>query len=74
MIHCGEERLSVSGAVQRDGLVSRTTGSGTPDQVRARLSDIAAEGVRGVLYGPMGDDIPRELRAFAEAAALARSA
>lgn len=55
-------------------LITRTTGSGTPDQVRARLSDIAAEGVRGVLYGPMGDDTPRELRAFAEAAAPARSA
>ena len=55
-------------------LITRTTGSGTPDQVRARLSAIADEGVRGVLYGPMGDDIPRELRAFAEAAPLARSA
>ena len=55
-------------------LIARTTGSGTPDQVRARLSDIAAEGARGVLYGPMGDDIPRELRAFAEAATVARSA
>jgi alkanesulfonate monooxygenase SsuD/methylene tetrahydromethanopterin reductase-like flavin-dependent oxidoreductase (luciferase family) len=55
-------------------LVARTTGTGTPDQVRARLRDIAAEGARGVLYGPMGDDIPRELRAFAEAATQVRSA
>ena len=55
-------------------LIARTTGSGTPGQVRARLSDIAARGARGVLYGPMGDDIPRELRAFAEAATTPRSA
>ena len=48
-------------------LVARTTASGTGDEVRARLADIRAEGARGVLYGPMGDDIPRELRAFAEA-------
>jgi hypothetical protein len=55
------DRPFVTGA-----LIARTTGSGTPDQVRARLSGIAAEGVRGVLYGPMGDDIPGELEAFAE--------
>ena len=54
-------------------LIARTTSTGTPDQVRARLSDIAAEGARGVLYGPMGDDIPGELRAFADAAAPLRS-
>jgi 5,10-methylenetetrahydromethanopterin reductase len=54
-------------------LIARTTGSGTAGQVRARLSDIAAEGARGVLYGPMGDDIPRELRAFADAATAGRS-
>ena len=35
---------------------------------------LAASGVRGVLYGPMGDDIPRELEAFADAATTARSA
>src|SRR6266571_2073453 len=55
-------------------LIARTTGSGTQGQVRAGLSDIAAWGARGVLYGPMGDDIPGELRAFAEAAAPLRSA
>jgi 5,10-methylenetetrahydromethanopterin reductase len=50
-------------------LIARTTATGPPGQVRARLADIAAEGARGVLYGPMGDDVARELRAFAEAAA-----
>lgn len=48
-------------------LVARTTGTGTADHVRAMVSDIASEGARGVLYGPMGDDIPRELRAFSDA-------
>jgi hypothetical protein len=33
--------------------------------VRARL---AGAGTAGVLYGPMGPDIPRELAAFAAAA------
>ena len=55
-------------------LIARTTGTGTADQVHAWLSAIAAEGVRGVLYGPMGDDIPGELSAFADAATAGRSA
>jgi 5,10-methylenetetrahydromethanopterin reductase len=53
-------------------LIRRTTGTGTPEEVRERLTEIHASGVRGVLYGPMGDDIPRELEAFAEAATTAR--
>jgi 5,10-methylenetetrahydromethanopterin reductase len=57
------ERPHVSG-----DLVARATESGTAAEVRARLAAMAADGVRGVLYGPMGDDVPRELRAFAEAA------
>lgn len=55
-------------------LIARTTSTGTPEQVRGWVSDIAGEGARGVLYGPMGDDIPRELRAFADAVAQPRSA
>jgi 5,10-methylenetetrahydromethanopterin reductase len=54
-------------------LIARTTWTGTADEVRERLAGLAAEGTRGVLYGPMGDDIPGELRAFAEAATTARS-
>ncbi len=54
-------------------LIRRTTGTGTPDEVRALLAEIRATGVRGVLYGPMGDDIPGELEAFAEAATTIRS-
>jgi len=55
-------------------LIARTTGSGTAERVRDQLAGLAASGVRGVLYGPMGDDIPRELEAFAAAATTARSA
>jgi 5,10-methylenetetrahydromethanopterin reductase len=51
-------------------LIARTTGSGTAEQVRNQLAGIAASGVRGVLYGPTGDDIPRELEAFAAAATM----
>jgi 5,10-methylenetetrahydromethanopterin reductase len=53
-------------------LIRRTTGTGTPEEVRERLAEIHASGVRGVLYGPMGDDIPRELEAFAAAATTIR--
>jgi 5,10-methylenetetrahydromethanopterin reductase len=50
------------------GLITLTTGTGTADDVRGHLARIAASGARGVLYGPMGPDIPRELAAFAAAA------
>ena len=49
-------------------LVRTATGSGTPDEVRANLRGLEAAGIQGVLYGPMGPDIPRELAAFAEVA------
>jgi 5,10-methylenetetrahydromethanopterin reductase len=52
-------------------LIRRSTGTGTRDEVRRNLDAIEAQGVKGVLYGPMGPDIPRELAAFAKTA-LAR--
>lgn len=52
-------------------LVKNATGSGTMSQMRETLAGIEASGVQGVLYGPMGPDIPHELAAFAEAANLA---
>lgn len=51
-------------------LVKGATGSGTAAEVEAALSDIEGAGVEGVLYGPMGHDIPRELAAFARCAGL----
>lgn len=51
-------------------LVKGATGSGTAAEVEAALRDIEGAGVEGVLYGPMGHDIPRELAAFARCAGL----
>ena len=51
-------------------LIRKATGTGTPAEVRRNLDGIAAQGVKGVLYGPMGPDIPRELEAFAETAGI----
>ena len=53
-------------------LIRATTGSGSPAEVRRTLDDIEGPGVKGVLYGPMGPDIPRELAAFAATAGITR--
>lgn len=47
------------------GLIGSSTGTGTPEEVEASLAGIEAAKVEGVLYGPQGHDIPRELEAFA---------
>jgi 5,10-methylenetetrahydromethanopterin reductase len=60
------ERPLVSG-----DLIRQATGSGTRDEVRRNLDGIEGLGAKGVLYGPMGPDVPRELTAFAEAAGIA---
>ena len=51
-------------------LIRQATGTGTQAEVRRNLGEIEAQGVKGVLYGPMGPDIPRELAAFAETAGI----
>lgn len=51
-------------------LIQRSTATGTAEETRASLKEIASSGVEGVLYGPMGHDIPRELERFAECAGL----
>jgi 5,10-methylenetetrahydromethanopterin reductase len=51
-------------------LLRATTGTGTKDEVRAAVAEIADAGTGGVLYGPQGPDIARELRCFAEAAGV----
>jgi 5,10-methylenetetrahydromethanopterin reductase len=50
-------------------LIEACTETGPPGRMRAALDRLAADGVAGVLYFPAGPDIPRELRAFAAAAA-----
>ncbi|MGF7239467.1 MAG: LLM class flavin-dependent oxidoreductase [Frankia sp.] len=52
-------------------LIRTTTGTGTEEEVRANLTSIERSGVGGVLFGPQGPDIPREMRRFAMAAGLA---
>jgi 5,10-methylenetetrahydromethanopterin reductase len=52
-------------------LIRQATGSGTAAEVRTALDGLQAAGIGGVLYGPMGPDIPRELAAFAEVARTA---
>jgi len=51
-------------------LIGATTGTGTAEEVRAALTALTESGTAGVLYGPQGPDIARELRSFAEAADL----
>jgi 5,10-methylenetetrahydromethanopterin reductase len=55
-------------------LIKQATGSGTADEVRANLRGLEEAGIQGVLYGPMGPDIPRELKAFADVARVAAAA
>ena len=49
-------------------VVERVTFTGSEGRVAAHLGELAARGVTEVAYQPMGDDLPRELRAFAAAA------
>lgn len=51
-------------------LISATTETREAPQMRARLDEIRASGVAGLLYGPQGHDIAREMRAFADVAQL----
>jgi 5,10-methylenetetrahydromethanopterin reductase len=46
-------------------LIHRGTDTGTADEMRAYLDELERSGVTGVLYFPAGEDIPRELEAFA---------
>lgn len=46
-------------------LIAGTTATGTPEQVRAAAAAVEAEGFAGIVYAPMGPDVPRELRTMA---------
>jgi 5,10-methylenetetrahydromethanopterin reductase len=43
----------------------RLTFTGTPSELRARLTDLEARGATEIVFGVRGPDMPRELRAFA---------
>ena len=51
-------------------LIQQLTFTGTPDELRKRLADVEAAGATEVVFQPSGDDIERELTAFAEMAEL----
>jgi 5,10-methylenetetrahydromethanopterin reductase len=51
-------------------VVERVTLTGSPAKLAARLAALADQGITEVAYQPMGDDIARELRTFAEAAGV----
>jgi 5,10-methylenetetrahydromethanopterin reductase len=44
-----------------------TTFTGTAEQLRARRDALEDQGVEEIVYAPLGPDVPRELRAMAEA-------
>ncbi|MFI2478577.1 LLM class flavin-dependent oxidoreductase [Nocardia xishanensis] len=48
--------------------IAQSTYTGTKDEVRAKVDAVASEhGFTEIIYQPSGPDIPRELRAFADA-------
>ncbi|MGZ8178983.1 LLM class flavin-dependent oxidoreductase [Williamsia sp. SKLECPSW1] len=49
-------------------LVAPTTLTGTADEIRARLTDLEAQGVTEIVLQPCGSDIRRELERFVDAA------
>jgi 5,10-methylenetetrahydromethanopterin reductase len=49
-------------------MVEHLTVTGDPPQVRARLEQMAEQGVTEVVYQPTGPDISRELEMFLQAA------
>lgn len=49
-------------------MVEPVTITGPPSQIRARLDELAEQGVTDVVYQPAGPDIPRELERFLLAA------
>ncbi len=51
-------------------LLQQFTWTGTRTEISKRIAAAEASGVTEVLYAPMGPDVGRELRAFAEAAGI----
>lgn len=49
-------------------MLQETTISGTRDQVRRRLDDLAVKGVTEIVFQPCGPDTRSELERFFEAA------
>ncbi|HKA94344.1 MAG TPA: LLM class flavin-dependent oxidoreductase [Acidimicrobiia bacterium] len=64
-------RVTERDAPLLDGdLLGAFTWTAPAASLRERLDQLEAEGATEILYGPMGPDIPRELRAFAAMAGI----
>jgi 5,10-methylenetetrahydromethanopterin reductase len=57
-------------AVVTGDLIRRVTFTGEAPALRARIGELAARGVTEIAYQPSGQDVPRELTAFARMAAI----
>ena len=68
--HCVELNEADQAAWAAGGhvILRDATLSGTRDQVRARLDELASRGVTEVVFQPCGPDIPAELERFLDAA------
>jgi len=51
-------------AVTNGALLPSTTVTGSPDEVKARIDDLAAKGVTEIVYQPSGPDVRHELEAM----------
>jgi 5,10-methylenetetrahydromethanopterin reductase len=69
-LHVHEGHCVEANAIDRRHMnpqLAAVTFSGTPDELRRRAAGLAAQGIREIVYAPMGPDLPRELRAMAAA-------
>lgn len=73
-LHTHRGHLTVPNDIDRQVLtgdaIQRYTLTGTPEEIRARITDLAARGATEIVYQPAGPDIPRELAMFARAAGI----
>ena len=73
-LHLHEGHLTNLNPIDRQVLTPELVAAapliGRPEEVREKLTGLAAAGVTEVAYQPAGEDLPRELRTFAAAAGL----
>jgi 5,10-methylenetetrahydromethanopterin reductase len=74
--HCVELNEADQAAWDAGGstLLQPTTLSGTAEQVRSKLDELAAAGVTEIVFQPCGPDVRRELERFLEAASRSTTA
>jgi 5,10-methylenetetrahydromethanopterin reductase len=73
-LHTHQGHLTFPNDIDRKVLtgdvIQRYTLTGTPEEIRARIADLAVRGATEIVYQPAGPDIPRELEMFARTAGL----